>query len=114
MRVLVCGGRDYRGDVSSVLDPLPVKLIIHGAARGADSLAEDYAKRREIPYVGVPAEWKLHGKAAGPMRNSKMLKDWMPNLVVAFPGGRGTENMIKQARVAGISVIIASPPATPK
>ena len=105
VRVLVCGGRDYRGDVSHALDALPVDLIIHGAAPGADRLAEDWARRREIPYVGVPAKWKEHGKSAGPMRNARMLKDWSPSLVVAFPGGRGTSNMVRQAKVAGIKVI---------
>jgi hypothetical protein len=107
-KVLVCGGRDFTGDVSHILDDVNARhgidLIIHGGAKGADSLAEQWAFRREIDCLRVPAKWKRHGKAAGPMRNTEMLK-LKPNLVVAFPGGKGTENMVKQAKVAGISVI---------
>ena len=104
-RVLVCGGRDYRGDVAGVLSPLPITLLINGAAMGADRIAEDWARHNEINYLGVPAKWRGVGhKGAGPMRNSEMLK-WEPDLLVAFPGGSGTANMVKQARAAGIPIV---------
>lgn len=45
------------------------------------------------------------GRAAGPMRNKQMLEEGKPDLVVAFPGGAGTENMVKQAKAAGIRVL---------
>ena len=107
-RVLVCGGRSYQGDVSHALDRLDIGLIIHGAAWGADMAAESWAKRRSVAYVGVPAEWGKYGKAAGPMRNTRMLKDWGPDLVVAFPGDIGTADMVKKAKVAGIKIIEVS------
>ena len=110
MRVLVCGGRDY--DDYKVMDAcltakqiaVPFTLIIHGAARGADQMADAYAKHHNIPVMAFPANWKRDGKSAGPIRNKRMLVDGQPDLVMAFPGGRGTANMVKQARDAGVSV----------
>lgn len=109
MRVLVCGGRDYNDQerVNRALDSVNKKhrvvLVIHGAARGADMCAEQWAKSREVPYVGVPAEWSARGRSAGYHRNKAMLV-WNPDAVVAFPGGRGTEMMIEIAEREGIPV----------
>lgn len=104
--VLVCGGRDYdnMGKVSEVLDEEAPDMIIHGAARGADHLAQHYANYHSLPFMQYPAEWTKHGSAAGPIRNAKMLKYGKPDLVVAFPGGRGTRNMVNLARKAGVPV----------
>ncbi len=107
--VLVRGGRDYadRERVFQVLDQLqserPIKAIIHGAASGADRLAGEWARGRLKAEIARPANWRLHGKAAGPIRNSEMLL-LKPDMVVAFPGGRGTQDMINQAKRAGIEV----------
>jgi UDP-N-acetylmuramoylalanine-D-glutamate ligase len=51
-----------------------------------------------------PADWKLHGKSAGHIRNQQMLDESKPDIVIAFPGGRGTANMIKRAKKAGVEV----------
>ncbi len=51
------------------------------------------------------AEWMKYGKAAGPIRNARMLAEGKPDLVVAFPGGRGTADMLRRVREAGIEVI---------
>jgi hypothetical protein len=111
MRLLVCGGRDYRdvGAVYAALDRAHAKrlirLLIHGACpTGADKHAEDWAKARQVPYLGVPAEWKKYGKRAGPLRNARMLDDWQPDGVTAFPGGDGTADMMARARDAGVKV----------
>lgn len=106
MRVLVCGGRDYAdwARVKEVLDALKVTHIIHGAARGADSLGGRYATEHDILSSEFPALWDKYGRAAGPIRNKQMLTEAKPDLVVAFPGGRGTANMVKQAEKAGVSV----------
>ena len=111
MRVLVCGGRNYsdREQLFRVLDDLhgnaPLSVLIHGAAAGADTLAGNWAESRGVPMLPFPADWHRHGRAAGPIRNMQMLDDGIPDLVVAFPGGRGTANMLKQARQAGVQVI---------
>jgi SLOG family YspA-like protein len=105
----VCGGRDYENPivVSDTLNEIhadtPIALVIHGAAPGADLFAEQWAKRREINYLGVPAKWSTHGNSAGPIRNREMLR-FKPGLVVAFPGYKGTADMVSVARAAHIAV----------
>ena len=81
-------------------------MVIHGACPygGADILAEDWAKSREVPYYGMPARFKLSGRRAGPDRNARMLKT-NPDLVLAFPGGTGTADMMGKADDAGILVV---------
>lgn len=107
--LLVCGGRDYadRAAVYAALDKIHTKhsniTILTGAAAGADALAQDWAVSHERPYIGVPAEWSAHGVSAGPRRNEIMLH-YLPNGVVAFPGGMGTADMCKRAEDAGLKV----------
>jgi hypothetical protein len=109
--VLVCGGRDYkdRDKVFEVLDRLHIGMridaIVHGAARGADHLAGAWAFTRRVAQKRFPADWVAHGKAAGPIRNRTMLWATKPDLVVAFPGGRGTLHMIDVAKRAKVPVM---------
>lgn len=106
MRILVCGGRDYAdyAKVDSILDTLKPTHIIQGGASGADSLAWDYAYVNNLPCTRYPALWKVQGKAAGPIRNQRMLDEGKPDLVIAFPGGAGTADMVRRARKAGVEV----------
>lgn len=120
MRVLVCGGRDYsdKHHVFFALNRLhnerPVKVIIHGCASGADRLAGEWAAWWGLSEMRFYPEWGKHGRAAGPIRNREMLDEGKPDLVVAFPGGKGTANMVKQARERGVRVIEPEPlPAPP-
>jgi len=111
LRVLICGGRDYadRDALHEVLDRLHAErqfaLVISGGAHGADAMAHDWAISRGIAAEVYMAEWARFGRKAGPLRNLRMLQEGKPNLVVAFPGGRGTANMVGQANSAGIEVI---------
>jgi len=86
----------------------PITMLIHGAARGADSLAASWAIDTGLAEFGevlaFPADWNKHGVAAGPVRNQEMLDVGKPDLVVAFAGGRGTEDMVRRAIKAGINV----------
>lgn len=109
MKVLVCGGRDYcdRAFLWGYLDhlgPPEVSVIISGMATGADTLAARWGKRFGVPVREFPAEWDKHGRAAGPIRNQRMLDEGKPDLVIAFPGGRGTADMVRRAKAAGIKV----------
>lgn len=106
MRVLVCGGRDYSdGETfARVIHSLPVETIIHGGARGADYMAHVTAVMEGWEELEFPADWETHGKAAGPIRNQQMIDEGKPDLVVAFPGGRGTADMVRRAHRAGIPV----------
>lgn len=122
MRLLVCGGRDFV-DVPllwRLLDSLneegEVEVVIEGASddvtgpyKGADYWAHQWALSRLVPTVRVYADWQKHGKAAGPIRNKAMLAEHKPDWLIAFPGGRGTSNMIKQACDAGLHVQVVVP-----
>lgn len=120
MRVLVCGGRNF-GDyinLKAVLDSINadrgIDMVIHGGASGADKLASQWVvdtrlsgnDGRLIMRVSFPANWRDHGKSAGPIRNQKMIDQGNPDLVIAFPGGRGTADMVARARKAGIEVMM--------
>ncbi|CAO99346.1 DUF2493 domain-containing protein (plasmid) [Azospirillum brasilense] len=120
-RVLVCGGRDYQDHkrVFAELDQIhaerEISVVIHGACiqrgmlSGADRWAEAWAIAREVPYWGFPARWNIDGGGkAGPMRNARMLEKAKPHIVVGFPGGRGTNGMLRMAREAGVMVIDAA------
>jgi len=111
MRVLVCGGRNYddRAAIYDALDWLHLRhrftVLIAGGARGADSIAADWANLRGISTQIYMAEWERLGRKAGPIRNQRMVKEGNPDLVVAFPGGKGTAGMIALARTAGVKVM---------
>jgi hypothetical protein len=113
MRVLVCGGRTFGYDRSGhitedadhLFDALQELLelygtslsVIHGGARGADALAGMWADYTGVPCTVFPADWNRYGLAAGSKRNTQMLDEGRPDIVLACPGGPGTRNMIKQA-----------------
>lgn len=117
-RVLVTGSRDYwrRSKVRRVLDELQadggVELVIHGTCRGADKLAESVAAELGITYVGVPAEWRKYNSGAGPIRNQRMIDEWVPTLVLAFhddvEASKGTRDMVRRAEKAGVPVRIVT------
>ena len=113
MRVLVCGGRDFDdvGLINSVLDRLHTEksfsVLIHGNARGADRMADAWAWCRGVPrepYALPQGEWDELGKKAGPLRNQRMLDEGKPDLVVAFPGGGGTKDIVRRAVKAGVAI----------
>jgi len=110
MKVLVCGGRDY-GNITRVTQELDALArtatltIIEGGATGADEIAREWSRRYGRGYLyTMRADWEGHGKAAGPIRNQKMLDVYKPDLVLAFPGGRGTADMVARAKAAGVPV----------
>lgn len=105
MKILVCGGRDFadKGLMESVMSTMSPSIVIHGDAPGADRLADEWATAQGIPVARVPALWQYYRQSAGPIRNKAMLL-LEPDLVVAFPGGRGTANMVMIAQQAGIPV----------
>lgn len=105
LRVLVCGGRTFDNwkAVHRELHGIGPSVVITGGAPGADQLAGKWADKNGVPLVVYPALWS-RGRKAGPERNAFMLKDSRPDIVVAFPGGRGTQDMVDRARKAGLFV----------
>jgi len=109
VRVLVCGGRNYRDRkrvfavLDSVHDASKIACIIEGGANGADQIAHDWAVERGVDWEMHPADWDRYGKLAGPLRNAHMLTRNV-DLVVAFPGGKGTSDMVTRAVAAKVAV----------
>lgn len=111
LRVLVCGGRDYddwaalRRTLLDIHADRGIALIIQGGCpTGADRLAAVFAAQQGMPCAQMEAQWGAHGRKAGPLRNQWMVSLLAPDLVVAFPGGRGTADMLSRARAAGIPI----------
>lgn len=126
---IICGGRSYgrvppepfdyeraaaqarheRGRLfvimRSALERLDVVQFAMGDATGADSLAARWCEDNGISFRVYPADWQAHGPAAGPIRNKAMLESEKPSCVIAFPGAKGTRNMVGLAEKAGVRVI---------
>lgn len=112
MRVLITGGRDYNDYVTlyHALDDIQDKYgqfacVITGDATGADHWAESWAWMQKIKHLKFAADWTGYGRAAGPIRNQIMIDEAKPTLCIKFPGGKGTADMIRRAKKAGIKVI---------
>lgn len=80
-------------------------IIIQGGARGADRAADEWAIINWVPLETYLPDWDKYRKAAGPIRNKQMLDEGKPDVVIAFPGGRGTANMVSLAKKAGVEVV---------
>jgi hypothetical protein len=110
MRVIVTGGRDFHNIVlvdycmSRLNAKRPISCLIHGACHGLDLLCADWATSNGIETEAYPADWKLHGRSAGPIRNAHMLQQSSPDVAVVFAGGRGTAHMHKLLVSRGIPV----------
>ncbi|MEE7478466.1 SLOG family protein [Methylobacterium hispanicum] len=123
MKVLVCGGRDLDSalvwnwmeahatelcaDALDRAQQVRITHLIQGGASGADQGAARWAEASEILVRTFAADWKQYGRAAGPLRNAQMLAEGAPDVVVAFPGGAGTADMVRKARAAGLPVVEA-------
>jgi hypothetical protein len=121
MRVLVCGGREFDDwdMLHRTLTDIYIQrhmtsmVIVQGGAKGADFLGKVWAKNKNLWCSGdsvitseeYPADWKQHGYRAGHIRNQQMLDEGDVDLVVAFPGGKGTANMISLSKKAGVEVM---------
>ena len=116
--IVAGGGRDLAWSQQRVAAELLarssgrlVHLLLHGGARGADAAIGRAAQQLGWPALVMPAQWQLHGRAAGPIRNRELLEQAVARaeahrspgyqasvLVVAFPGGAGTASLVREAR----------------
>lgn len=129
--ILICGGRSYgimprefhhdaadrlreqarqeRGRLfvimRSAVERLSATRFVMGDATGADYLATGWSKDNGVDCKVYPADWQQYGDKAGPIRNRQMLEQELPSAVIAFPGSKGTRNMVGLAERAGVRVI---------
>lgn len=81
-------------------------VVIHGGAKGADAMAAEWAAKNGYPVIEMKAAWTALGHKAGFVRNRWMV-DWAnPNLVISFPGGVGTADMLKLAKERQIETYV--------
>jgi hypothetical protein len=112
VRIAITGGRDHRPTRDEMLRFEELwemyhcagDELIHGACpTGVDALVSWYAEvRLGIEPIPMAADWKRHGRAAGPIRNGEMMAT--AGLLIAFPGGSGTADCVRQAKAKGIPV----------
>jgi hypothetical protein len=110
MKVIVCGSRntiDARSvwrELDRLHDLLKFTELMQGGAPGIDRIAGRWARFKPgVQPHEERAQWRELGRGAGPVRNARMLA-WCPDLLIAFPGGKGTADMVRQARAAGVPV----------
>lgn len=100
MKLLVTGGRNYTDTIvlNNVLDRLHsifnITLLIEGGAFGADRKASNWAANNDVVSARYTADWNRYQRSAGVIRNRHMFEHSKPDIVVAFPGGSGTNNMV--------------------
>lgn len=113
VHILVCGGRaydnaeflnKYLSDFDAVYN---ITEVIHGGSFGADLLAHKWAKKHKKKLSVFKADWETDGKAAGPIRNRRMLDEGSPDFVIVFPGGKGTADMVRYAQKKKVRVVFA-------
>lgn len=113
MRILICGDRNWsnREVIKNYIYSLSIyTVIIEGEARGADTIAREIAEERGMTVLKYSAKWERYGNSAGPIRNSEMLKDGKPSMVVAFHDdlskSKGTIDTLKKAHNKGIFCVV--------
>jgi len=128
MRTIICGGRDYvltdadRAWLDRLKGSLPITEVVCGMSGtvdretgrvicGADLMSRDWALERGIRVTPFPAIWRVNrrlDKSAGPRRNQAMANHCalsLPAACVAFPGGRGTKDMLAKAEAKGLVIV---------
>jgi hypothetical protein len=130
MRFAVTGGRTYHD--AEAIEHMLLKLsitdtMVHGDAHGADEACAEWWKMMGGKTEAHPADWRGpcgpecrpgHRRpnppgaqimpadwcpAAGVRRNQEMLESGI-DFLVAFPGGRGTADMVARCRKAGLHI----------
>ena len=94
-------------------------MVIEGGATGADRLCREWARAHGVHTLRVDALWDFYAEQerkgvpgatrgkAGPVRNSAMVRlaKLLSAVVVAFPGGEGTADLVGKARGMGLVVV---------
>jgi hypothetical protein len=110
MNLIIAGGRDFNNYETMCRELEEYEnqdvTIISGCVRGADRLGERWAQDHGKAIREFPANWRKHGKAAGPIRNAEMADNADRGVVFWDGKSRGTKNMIDNANRAGLQIKI--------
>ena len=102
MRVIIAGMRDYYNYevLKEVIKDagFDITTILQGGASGVDNMAVVYGRENSIPVESHAANWKIHGKAAGPIRNREMAANADALIAIWNKKSSGTKNMIEEAK----------------
>lgn len=117
-KVIVTGSRYWASDehieiIVRELSKLPANtVIVHGAAKGVDTISAVVGELLGFEVRSYPADWKRFRKRAGPIRNQQMLDCERPDIVIGFHDdidkSSGTKHMLKISKDAGIKTILHS------
>lgn len=114
MKTIIAGSRDL-GSMDLIAsaalaamfrEDIYISEVVSGGCRGVDVAGEQWAASQGISINRFPADWKTHGRAAGPMRNRQMA-EYADALIAIWDGkSKGTKNMIEEAHKAGLVVYV--------
>ena len=110
MKTIIAGSRDI--DDMKLLESaiaeskMDITIVVCGEARGVDWLGKEWAISHNIPVHSFPANWSLHGKSAGFIRNTEMAENADALIAVWDGESRGTKMMIDIAKKKGLKVFV--------
>jgi hypothetical protein len=106
MKLAVIGSRTFKDYelMCSVLNPLNIDLIVSGGAKGADSLAERWAKENRVQTLIFHPNWDTYGKKAGIMRNFDIIDSCDQLIAFWDQKSKGTKQALDYARKIGKGV----------
>ncbi len=118
MRTIIAGSRTITDqtevDLAVKNSGFTITSVLSGGAHGVDTLGEAWATANSIAYIVCEADWKTHGKAAGPIRNSLMAASADALILVWDGKSRGSSDMLAKANARGLKVYIHLVPGEKK
>jgi hypothetical protein len=115
MKTIIAGSRsitDYEMvKLAIIKSGFKITQVISGGAVGVDKLGERWAQENNVPVKRFPADWKTYGKAAGPIRNSEMVKYCEAAIIIWDGSSRGAQDTITKMQNANKELFIYVPNA---
>jgi predicted ATP-grasp superfamily ATP-dependent carboligase len=130
MKAIVCGGRNYADGtntnkfisqskfeikcvyrvLSYLINIFNITEFAHGGARGVDSCAHVWGVNNNMPPVRFSANWTKYNTAAELIRNTRMLKEYQPDIGISFVGDFNTADMTRKLKEKFVPVLEISQP----
>ncbi len=114
MKFVITGGRDLNDEtlrflaLSDIHQMTEITEVIHGGAKGADSLVAKWAKASGVQQTVSKPDWARFRIGAA-VKNNQPMVDMQPDAVVAFPGGKGTADLNHRAEKTGLNIVHCRP-----